>query len=53
MKKIAFVLFIALGISGCVDSSARPFFREDYKIDCGNGKRLASYTLCYLDAFGY
>jgi hypothetical protein len=52
MKKIALV-FIALGISGCVDYSARPFFRENYKVDCGNGKRMTSFTLCNLDAFGY
>lgn len=53
MKKILFVSFIAVGISGCVDSTLRPFFREDYKIDCGNGKRMLSFELCSLDAFGY
>ena len=51
MKKIALIFFIVLGITGCADYSARPFFRE--KFDCWNGKRAASYTICYLDAFGY
>lgn len=44
MKKIAFISFISLGISGCVDYSARPFLSE--MVDCGGGKFAASLTMC-------
>lgn len=52
-KKILLIVFVSSWLVGCADYSARPFFREDLKLDCGNGKRGASYSICYLDSFGY
>lgn len=52
-KKILLILFVSSWLIGCADLSVRPFFREDYKIDCGNSKRMFSYELCHLDSFGY
>jgi hypothetical protein len=49
-KKVAFVITCLIA-SGCADYSARPFLNRN--VDCGNGKRMMTYELCRLDAFGY
>lgn len=55
-KKIVFISFCLIAFSGCVSfDGSRPIFLHgfDYKVDCGNGKRMMSYELCRLDSSGY
>lgn len=44
MVRKVFLLLLTYFLTGCVEYSARPFFRE--WVDCGGGKFAASRTMC-------
>lgn len=47
------LISLCLLASGCASYDTRPFSSLGEKVDCGNGKRMATFELCRLDAWGY